>query len=212
MLPGVYAPQADTLLLAAALRAERICPGMDVLEVCSGSGALSAYAARLGARVTAVDIGRRAVLSTRINAVLAGRRVTVRRGDLTTAVAGRSYDLLFSNPPYVPSPLDTLPRTGAARAWEAGRDGRALVDRICAAAPAMLRPHGVLLLVHSGLCAEEETLLRLEEAGLRAAVVERARIPFGPVLRERLPWLRRRGLVPPDEELEELVVIRGEKR
>ncbi|SOD63144.1 release factor glutamine methyltransferase [Streptomyces zhaozhouensis] len=211
-MPGVYAPQSDTLMLAAALRREGLVPGMDVLEVCSGSGALAVLAARAGAAVTAVDVGRRAVLSARINALLARRRVTVRRGDLFAAVPDRSFDLVFCNPPYVPAPGESPPDRGAARAWDAGRDGRALVDRVCAGVAPRLRPHGVLLMVHSGLCAAEETLLRLEEAGLRAQVTDRARIPFGPVLRSRLPWLRRRGLVRPDEETEELVVIRGEKR
>ncbi|RMI45415.1 HemK2/MTQ2 family protein methyltransferase [Streptomyces triticirhizae] len=212
VVPGVYAPQSDTLMLASALRREGLVPGMDVLEVCAGSGALAVLAARLGATATAVDVGRRAVLSARINALLARRRVTVRRGDLFAAVPDRSYDVVFCNPPYVPAPGESPPRRGAARAWDAGRDGRAVVDRICAEAPGRLRPHGVLLMVHSGLCAAEETLLRLERAGLRAEVVDRARIPFGPVLRGRLPWLRRHGLVQPGEDTEELVVIRGEKR
>ncbi|MDT0269450.1 methyltransferase [Streptomyces sp. DSM 44915] len=211
-MPGVYAPQSDTLMLAAALRREGLCPGMEVLEVCAGSGALAVFAARLGASVTAVDVGRRAVLSTRINALLAGRRITVRRGDLLAAVPDRTFDLVFCNPPYVPAPGEAAPARGAARAWDAGLDGRLLVDRVCAEAPARLRPHGVLLMVHSGLCAADETLLRLERAGLRASVVDRAHIPFGPVLRARLPWLRRRGLVAPGQRTEELVVIRGEKR
>lgn len=41
ILPGVYAPQADTQLLARALHAEGIMAGMDVLDVCTGSGALA---------------------------------------------------------------------------------------------------------------------------------------------------------------------------
>ncbi|MFI1722114.1 HemK2/MTQ2 family protein methyltransferase [Streptomyces sp. NPDC020489] len=207
--PGVYAPQWDTGLLMQALGREDIDDATEVLDLGTGSGAVAVHAARLGARVTAVDVSRLAVVTARVNALLAGRRVRVLRGDLTTAVAGRSYDLVVSNPPYVPSPVDRLPRRGAARAWDAGADGRVFVDRICAAAPTMLRPGGVLLIVHSGLCGTDETLRRLTERGLSASVAERAVVPYGPVLRSRRSWLVRQGLVDADDDREELVVVRA---
>lgn len=78
-LPGVYRPQTDTLLLALAMRREGIGPGTDLLDLCTGTGALALHAARLGARVTAVDISRRAVASARLNTALARLPVTVRR-------------------------------------------------------------------------------------------------------------------------------------
>ncbi|MFG2127171.1 HemK2/MTQ2 family protein methyltransferase [Streptomyces sp. NPDC048751] len=207
--PGVYEPQHDTRLLADALRREGIRPGADVLDVGTGSGALALEAARLGASVTAVDISWRAVLTARFNAWCSRQRVEVRHGDLTGAVRDRSFDLVISNPPYVPSPGRWPPR-GAARAWDAGQDGRALLDRVCAEAPEVLRPTGALLLVHSGLCGVEDTLTRLKGAGLSAEVTDRTSIPFGPVLRSRLTWLRGRGLSAADLR-EELVVIRASK-
>lgn len=209
--PGVYAPQSDTRLLARALREEPLVPGMDVAELGTGSGALAVYAARLGARVTAVDVAWRAVLTARLNAFLAKQRVTVCHGDLAEVLPRDSFDAVISNPPYVPAPTAHLPRRGAARAWDAGHDGRAIVDRICDLAPALLRPHGVLLMVHSGLCGTETTLEKLSAAGMRAEVRDRAYIPFGPVMRSRLDWLRAQGLVAPHEDKEELVVIRAER-
>ena len=70
---------------------------------------------------------------------------------------GERFDAIVSNPPYVPAPTDELPARGPARAWDAGRDGRALLDRICAQAPDHLRPGGVLLVVHSSLLGYERT-------------------------------------------------------
>lgn len=221
-LPGVYAPQADTRLLARSLRLEGVS-GLDVLDVGTGSGALALYAAQLGARVTALDVSRRAVWSTRLNARRARQPVTAVRGDLGEYLTRRRFDLVVSNPPYVPAPDPSPPTRGAARAWDAGWDGRRVLDRLCDAAPGLLHPHGVVLMVHSALSGTDRTLARLEEAGLRAKVVDRAFVPYGPVLRQRLDWLRDRGLVGPeaadgvdgahgpDEAEEELVVIRGER-
>ncbi|THA63463.1 methyltransferase domain-containing protein [Streptomyces sp. A0958] len=211
-LPGVYAPQADTYLLAQALHAEGLTPDMDVLDVCTGSGALALQAARKGARVCAIDISLRAVMTARMNAARAGHRVRVLRGDLTGPVAAQSFDVVVSNPPYVPTPHARRSRShGPQVAWDAGLCGRQALDRICAHAPGLLRPNGVLLLVHSGLCDVEETLARLTANGLRSTVTSRALVPFGPVMTQRLPWLRAQGLIGADEDAEELVVVRAER-
>jgi release factor glutamine methyltransferase len=208
--PAVYVPQTDTGLLAAAVRREGTVAGARVLDIGTGTGALALAAARAGAaRVTAVDISPRAVLAARLNARLQGLQIEVHRGDLTRPVLGRRFDLVLANPPYVPSAAPSPPRRGRALAWDAGWDGRAVLDRICREVPPLLAPGGTLLLVHSALCGTQRTLRLLERAGLRAAVVARHRLPFGVVLRERAPWLEARGLIRPGERVEELVVVRA---
>ncbi|MFH8409747.1 HemK2/MTQ2 family protein methyltransferase [Streptomyces sp. NPDC018019] len=212
--PGVYAPQEDTGMLAAALRRETLRSGAEVLDVGTGSGALAVVAARHGAgRVTAIDAAFAAVLTTRLNAWFAGHRGRVRacRGDLLRPVAGRRFDLIMANPPYVPCSAPALPHGGRARAWDAGPDGRAVLDRLCAQAPALLAPEGVLLLVHSGICDPARTVELLSGAGLKAGVTDRRFIPFGPVLRQRAPWLEAQGLIAPGQDKEELVVIRAQR-
>ncbi|MYQ36161.1 methyltransferase, partial [Streptomyces sp. SID4956] len=114
-------------------------------------------------------------------------------------------------PPYVPAPTAHRPPRGAARAWDAGGDGRLVLDRICLEAPGLLRPGGVLLLVQSALSDPGATVDCLRAAGLKAAVTQRQRIAFGPVLRRRVEWLRERALLSPDENDEELVVVRAEQ-
>nr|WP_206440211.1 HemK2/MTQ2 family protein methyltransferase [Streptomyces scabichelini] len=210
--PGVYAPQGDTWLLARALRLAAMRPGARVLDVGTGTGALALVAAQAGAgRVTAVDVSARAVLAARLNAAVRRQPVRVVRGDLMRPVTGEEFDVVLANPPYVPAPGRSTPRRGPALAWDAGDNGRALVDRLCAAAPPCLAPGGMLLMVHSSLCGTGWTLARLRDTGLKAAVVDRATVPFGPVLRSRAAELRARGLIGPGQDTEELVVIRADK-
>jgi release factor glutamine methyltransferase len=206
--PGVFRPRPDTWLLADAITGTPPRHAR-VLDVCTGSGALAVAAALAGAReVTAVDISRRAVLATRLNARRNRVRVRVLRGDLFAPVGERRFDLIVSTPPYLPSPHAGVPRRGAERAWEGGRDGRALLDRICAQAPRHLEPGGSLLLVQSSVCAPQETVRRLESAGLEAEPVARRRGPLGPLLAARADLLASRGLMGPEGD-EELVVIRA---
>jgi release factor glutamine methyltransferase len=211
-MPGVFRPISDTWLLADALDREALPPGARVLDLCSGSGALAVRAALGGPReVTAVDVSRRAVATIRLNAALNGVKVRTRRGDLLGAVAGERFDAIVSNPPYVPAPTDELPARGAERAWDAGRDGRALLDRICAAAPHHLRPGGVVLLVHSSLLDVEPTLDALRAGGLEASVVASQRGPLGPLMNGRRAHLEAHGLLEPGQREEVVVVVRGRK-
>ncbi|MFG2452853.1 HemK2/MTQ2 family protein methyltransferase [Streptomyces sp. NPDC048512] len=208
-LPGVYRPQADTALLADELERENLGTGREVLEIGTGTGALALSAAARGARVTAVDVSRRAVFAARLNALRHRLPLQVLHGDFEALSRGRRFDFVLANPPYVPSPSPYPPSTGRARAWDAGPNGRAVIDRICESAPKLLRADGVLLMVHSVMCEPERTLKRLAQAGLPAQVTAEARVPWGPVLRSRRAWLQKQGFSEAGEEDEGLVVIRA---
>jgi release factor glutamine methyltransferase len=209
-LPGVFRPRSDTWLLAAVLRRRPELPGGAVLDVCTGSGALAIAAALGGARsVTAVDVSARAVLTARVNARLNGVRVEAIRGSLLAAVPGRRFDVIVSNPPYLPAEDEALPARGRGRHTEAGPTGRVLLDRLIAAAPAHLEPGGVLLVTHSSVNGEEATLERMRAAGLEPDVAERSQGALGPLLAARAPRLERRGLLAPGERSEEMLVVAG---
>lgn len=180
-----------------------------MLDVCTGTGALAVTAARLGAgEVTAVDVSRRAALTARLNGLVNGVTVRARRGDLSMFMGERKFDVVLANPPYVPW-VDVAAR-GRARAWDAGNRGRAVLDRLCVLLPLLLADQGMALMVHSGLCDSGTTLNQLRGAGLKASVVARKVIPFGPVMRRRAAWLEREGLIEPGQREEELVVIRAD--
>ncbi len=183
--------------------------GAAVADLCTGSGAIAIAARAAGAeRVVAVDVSRRAVLTARLNARANRCHVSVVRGDLLRGLGSLRFDLIVSNPPYIPSATDRLPRHTRATALDAGRDGRALIDRICRDARGHLLPGGSVLIVHSSICGERATLELLGAQGLQATVMARARGTLGPVLRSRAAMLRRRGLLG-DADEEELLVIRG---
>jgi release factor glutamine methyltransferase len=209
-LPGVFRPRSDTWLLAAVLRSRPQVRGGTVLDVCTGSGALAVAAALAGARaVCAVDVSARAVLTARLNARLNGVRVEALRGDLLGAVPGRRFDVIVSNPPYLPSEGRQPPARGTARHTEAGTTGRLLLDRLIDAAPAHLAPGGLLLVTHSSVNGEAATLDRMRAAGLEPAVAERRRGALGPLLAARAPELEAKGLLPPGARSEDLLVLAG---
>ena len=156
-----------------------------------------------------MDVARRAVLNARLNARLNGLALEVLRGDLLEPVRGRRFDLIVSNPPYIPAPPGEATR-GAARAWDAGPDGREFLDRICERAAAHLRPGGRILLVHSDLADPAETERRLAEHGLRTGIAASHDGTLGPVARERLAYLRSIGLAA-GGQAERMVVIEGRR-
>jgi len=207
-LPGVFQPPSDSFMLADQLRRERLGPGVSVLDLCTGSGHLALIAASAGASAVGIDVSRRAMLAVRLNALLNGVRVTALRGDLFGPVAGRRFDVIVSNPPYLPHPDEELPHRGLARAVDAGPRGRAFIDRICTQVGEHLTPGGVLLLVHSSVCGERETLEALSARGLESEVVYRHRGPLGPILNARVDYLRSQDMLLPGDQ-EDVIIVRA---
>lgn len=207
--PGVFRPRSDTWMLADAAAKVPLPAGGTALELCTGSGAVAATLARRGWRTTAVDVSRRAVLAARVNARLNGTRVRALRGDLWSVVDGEAFDLIVSNPPYIPSETGPDAARGERRHIDGGPDGRALLDRVLAGAPSHLRPGGTLLVVHSDFNGVDASLDALRRGGLEADVAVRHRGPLGPIVRGRAELLVRQGLLAPGTTEEEVVVVRG---
>jgi release factor glutamine methyltransferase len=215
--PGVYAPQHDSRLLIEALHDTDLAPGRHLLDLCTGSGVVGVAAAQLGAlSVTAFDICPHAVRCSRANARAAGVRMNIQRGSLADALNCGPFDVVVSNPPYVPTGPGADSESisadaGPAQAWNAGDDGRLVLDPLCIAAPNLLADRGTLLLVQSEFSGVEQSLSALRAGGLDAEIFLWQLVPFGPVLTARAWWLERTGRLPIGRREEQLVVIRAEK-
>jgi release factor glutamine methyltransferase len=214
---GVYAPQEDSQLLIDVMDKTGSAIGRRVADLCTGTGVVAINAAAQGASaVSAFDICPRAVRCARLNALCMGVKVDVHLGSWARAVELAPFDLVVCNPPYVPHDpvLDNavLPATiGPARAWNAGYDGRLVLDPLCEAAPDLLADRGSLLLVQSEFAEPRCTLGALARAGLDAEVIARQWISFGPVLTSRASWLEKTDRLDPGRREEELLVIRADK-
>ena len=112
-----------------------------VLELASGVGWHSANLARTGRPVTATDINPRALALGRFSARLNGiRGVDFRQGEGFSAVAGETFDLIVSNPPYVQSP-------GGHMTYREGPENDPVCARLVRSIPDHLNPNGVAVLL-----------------------------------------------------------------
>ena len=153
--PDVLIPRPDTELLVE-LALARIPPGQakDVLDLGTGSGCIAITLAleRPLARVTAVDRSAAALAVAQRNAAILDARVEFLTSDWFAALAGRRFDLIVSNPPYIAAADPHLAR-GDVRfeplsALAAGQDGLDDLRRLIRGARTHLRPGGTLLLEH----------------------------------------------------------------
>jgi release factor glutamine methyltransferase len=214
---GVYAPQEDSQFLIDVMEKTGLARAHRVADQCTGTGVVGIAAAVQGAsQVTAFDVCSRSVRCARMNASSAGVEVDVHLGSWARAAEFGPFDLVVCNPPYVPhdpdAPCAPMPSDiGPARAWDAGHDGRLILDPLCAAVPDLLAPGGNFLVVQSEFAVPRKTLAALAAVGLDAEVVAYQWIPFGPVLTSRAAWLEDTGRLEPGRREEELVVIRAER-
>ncbi len=154
--PATLIPRPDTEVLVeqALARLPRQAPsGVADLGTGTGAVALAIARERPRAQVAATDASHEALAVARRNAAVHGiGNVTFHAGDWFGALAGRRFDLVASNPPYI---ADGDPHLGQGdlrheprAALAAGVDGLDDIRRIVAAAPLHLEPRGWLLLEH----------------------------------------------------------------
>lgn len=175
--PAVLIPRPETeTLVLEALRLLKPLSAPECLDLGTGSGCIAVSIAhqKSDARLLAVDISPDALDLARQNATKHGvaGRIDFRQGDLFAAVgAGRMFDLIVSNPPYVtPAELANLStdvRDHEPRlALDGGPDGLAFYRRIASSVDAFLKPGGWALVEIGATQNDQVRALFAEQSGL----------------------------------------------
>ncbi|MEZ5351063.1 MAG: peptide chain release factor N(5)-glutamine methyltransferase [Bryobacteraceae bacterium] len=165
--PDVLIPRPETEhVIEAALERTRGGRGR-TLDIGTGSGAIAVtWQLETGACTAAIDISARAIAVARSNALDLGAQVSFAVCDLASALAPRSFEIVLSNPPYIPEPEGPhLQRE--VRDFEphlalfGGPTGVEIYVRLIEDAARVLRPGG-LLVMEIGYQARDRVLALLD--------------------------------------------------
>jgi ribosomal protein L3 glutamine methyltransferase len=136
-------------------------PVKRAVDVCTGSGCLAILLAHQfpDAKVDAIELSPDAMAVAKFNVAShhLAKRVKLHHSDVFDAVPPVKYDLILSNPPYVPTrELRGLPeefKREPAMALDGGRDGLDIIRKIFRQARERLQAHGIVVLEVGGLRA-----------------------------------------------------------
>ena len=154
--PGVLIPRPETEILvenAIGLLKDEAGPWLCEVGVGTGCISISVLHEVRQAFATGLDISDTALDLTRKNALKHGvsERLKLARSDIFGALGQEKFDLIVSNPPYIPKPeYDRLqPEVRdfePAAALTDGGTGLSIIEKIVLEAPKYLRPGGFLLM------------------------------------------------------------------
>lgn len=134
-------------------------PVKRAVDVCTGSGCLAVLLAHQfpAAKVDAIELSPDALAVAKFNLAThhLTKRIKLHHSDVFDAVPRVKYDLILSNPPYVPTrELRDLPaefKQEPAMALDGGRDGLAIIRKLLRQSRDRLQPHGIVVLEVGGL-------------------------------------------------------------
>ncbi len=141
-----------------------------ILDLCCGSGCigLTLAAERPSWEITLSDISENALSVARINCSRMGIAAAFHQGDLGNGLPDHSFDLVISNPPYIPSlecmHLQEEVLHEPTEALDGGQDGLDFYRRIASEATRFVRPHGILMM-ELGYAEAEAVRVILADAG-----------------------------------------------
>ena len=149
--PDVLIPRPETEhVVEAALR--RMEKSATILDIGTGSGAIAVtLALERDTKVIATDISKAALQVAQGNAHKLGALVHFVCCDLGSAVADRTFNMVISNPPYVPEDDRAVLQREVrehepAVALYGGTDGLEIYRRLIPEAARLLRPSGWLIM------------------------------------------------------------------
>ena len=187
--PDVLIPRQETEhVIETALRLD----AKRIVDIGTGSGAIAiTLALETGAHVVGTDVSAAALRVAAENGRVLGAAVTWLACDLASALHGGRFDLVVSNPPYVPG-RDKTTLQREVRDYEpevalyGGDDGLEMYRRLVPEADRLLAPGGWLVMeigynlgdaVGGMLGAWKDVEIRTDLAGLpRVAMARKARM------------------------------------
>jgi len=116
-------------------------PVRHALDVGTGCGVQALHLSEHSETVTATDLSDRALRMAATTAALNGKHWELRHGSLLEPVAGRQFDLIVSNPPFIVGP-GFAPGAGGFRYRDSGLAGDAVCAQLVAGLPARLAEGG----------------------------------------------------------------------
>jgi ribosomal protein L3 glutamine methyltransferase len=136
-------------------------PVKRVVDVCTGSGCLAVLLAHqfADAKVDAIELSPDAMAVAKFNVAThhLAKRIKLHHSDVFDAVPRAKYDLILSNPPYVPTrELRGLPeefKREPAMALDGGTDGLDIIRKLLRQSRERLQKHGLIVLEVGGLRA-----------------------------------------------------------
>ncbi|RXA19914.1 modification methylase HemK [Methanosarcina sp. MSH10X1] len=173
----VYEPAEDSFLLADAALGEAK-PGMQILEIGTGSGFVSAVllANFKGIRLVATEINPHAAICAKMNGV------EVIRTDLFKGLRPRRpetcFDLILFNPPYLPTSKEEKVPGWLNYAFDGGISGRETLDRFLDEVRDYLKPGGEILVLISSITGLDAVKAKMKELGFAVEVVARKKVSF----------------------------------
>lgn len=174
VFPNVYEPSDDSFLLLEHLEVK---PRDCVLDICTGSGILAITASEKASRVVACDISPEAIKCATHNMKLNKvKNMKIIESNLFENI-DEKFDLILLNPPYLPSDSDE-PEHELKKAWDAGKDGRDIIDQFIDDVTDHLKLNGRIQLIQSSLNDPNKTLRRLEEKGLIGEITAKEKFFF----------------------------------
>ncbi|HPS89649.1 MAG TPA: class I SAM-dependent methyltransferase [Methanosarcina vacuolata] len=173
----VYEPAEDSFLLAdVALKEAK--PGMQILEIGTGSGFVSAVllANLKEIRLVATEINPHASRCAKMNGV------EVIRTDLFRGIKSKNpetlFDLILFNPPYLPTSEEEKVPGWLNYAFDGGISGRDTLERFLDEVRDYLKPGGEILVLISSITGLDAVKEKMETLGFAVEVVARKKVSF----------------------------------
>jgi len=169
VLPEVYGPREDSMLLAKAVSAKK---NSKALDMGTGSGIQALNMAISGADVLATDINESAIENAMQNAekLNLGKKIKFLKSNLFQKIPEtEKFDLIVFNPPYVPcGEIKFIESDG-------GKNGREILDKFLKEFPKHLKKSGKCFFLQSSLNGIEKTekILKKEKFGFEIAAREK---------------------------------------